>query len=117
MFAPPMDFQRVWSIKNKKGQDFHGWAPIPPADDFVALGHVVTTVRVKPTHETFPAVRVVHKGILRGEPIGKELWSDRGCWGSDDGSVWRMPVRAPRPRVAVNHPSCIFARLQSTPTR
>ena len=89
MLAKPASYELEWAKKRGK-KHFYGWRAIPPSPDFAALGHVVTTSKNAPELQQY---RCVHKALLMPKSLNKmqQLWTDKGSWMGDDGSLWRAP--------------------------
>jgi hypothetical protein len=89
MLACVEKYELEW-LKKRGKKHFYGWRPIPPSPDFVALGHIVTTNKSPPD---LPQFRCVHRGLLMARSMRRQrqLWTDKGSWVGDDGSLWHAP--------------------------
>ena len=82
----PQRFHQVWGIQTGT-QHLFVWEPIPPSQQYVALGMVATT------SEDPPPVRSVHcvprEWCEPAPGLTKMLWSDAGSSGKP-GSLWAV---------------------------
>jgi hypothetical protein len=82
----PSRFHRVWGIQTGNSPLFV-WEPIPPSEEFIALGMVATLT------EEPPAVRSVHcvprEWCDQAMDLNKMIWSDAGASGKP-GSLWAV---------------------------
>ena len=83
LFPHPARFHQVWS-EPRAATPFFAWEPVPPSDDYVAMGMVATTSETAPSVE---CVRCVLKSFTKAATIRPaSLWQDSGAGRS--GSVW-----------------------------
>ena len=84
-FTPhPVRFHQKWN-QQKGEKPLYAWEPIPPTDDFVALGMVITTSDTAPPVE---CVRVVpRKWTKKSLVVPRLVWNDAGT-GGRPGSIW-----------------------------
>lgn len=80
----PQRFHRVWSVQTGSHPLFV-WEPVPPNEQFVALGMIATQT------EEPPPARFVHcvprSWVEPGPELNKLIWSDAGSSGKP-GSLW-----------------------------
>jgi hypothetical protein len=83
-FPPPKRFHQVWST-NRKGKPLYAWSPVPPSEEFVALGMVFTTVDSPPPLDSAccVALRVLQVSAFKPQLV----WTDKGSTGRP-GSCW-----------------------------
>ena len=79
----PARFRLVWSLTHGSNP-FYAWEPIPPSDQFVALGFVGTT---KDTPPDVRAMRCVCKDWVRESQYVHKIWDDSGT-GGRVGGIW-----------------------------
>jgi len=80
----PAMFREVWNQLSGQ-QHLHIWRPVPPNDNFVALGMVATTSAEQPSVES---VRCVPKSWCRpAAKAPRHIWDDAGS-GGREGSIW-----------------------------
>ena len=85
LFPHPQRFKQVWSIQTGSEPLFI-WRPVPPSDEYVALGMVATKVEDPPP--SCKSVHCVPASWVEAEPdMMKMLWSDEGASGKP-GSLW-----------------------------
>jgi len=83
-FLPrPARFRLAWSLTHGSNP-FYAWEPIPPSDDFVAMGFVGTTSDNPPDVRV---MRCVPKSWLRESSFVHKVWDDSGS-GGREGSIW-----------------------------
>jgi Ca2+-binding EF-hand superfamily protein len=83
-FLPrPARYRLVWSITTG-ANPFYAWEPVPPSDDFVALGCVGTKTDKPPDVRM---MRCVCKHWCTESKIVKSIWNDSGS-GGREGSIW-----------------------------
>lgn len=83
-FLPrPARYRLVWSITTG-ANPFYAWEPIPPSDDFVALGCIGTKTDKPPDVRM---MRCVCKHWCEESKIVKNIWNDSGS-GGREGSIW-----------------------------
>lgn len=83
-FLPrPARFRLVWSLTHGSNP-FYAWEPIPPSDEFVAMGFIGTTTDNAPDVRK---MRCVSKSWLRESSFVHKVWDDSGS-GGRDGSIW-----------------------------
>ena len=74
----PINYELIWSNKNKRGTNFWIWRPIAPTN-FTALGDIVTFDENKPLTGNNAPIRCVPSDITtRIYPTTKVLWSSTG---------------------------------------
>jgi len=86
VFPHPVRFVHVWASTHTE-KPVHGWRPVPPSKDFVALGMVATTEEDPPE---LSIVRCVPRRwciLSRDAPALK--WNDAGL-GGRRGSMWTV---------------------------
>lgn len=83
-FMPrPARFRLAWSLTHGNNP-FYAWEPIPPSDQFVAMGYVGTTSDNPPDVRI---MRCVSKDWLVHSKLVRKVWDDSGS-GGREGSVW-----------------------------
>mmetsp|Transcript_26609 Transcript_26609/g.55769 ORF Transcript_26609/g.55769 Transcript_26609/m.55769 type:complete len:610 (-) Transcript_26609:52-1881(-) len=83
-FLPrPARYRLVWSI-TQGANPFYAWEPVPPSDDFVALGCIGTKTDKPPDVRM---MRCVCKHWLTETKVLKSIWNDSGS-GGREGSIW-----------------------------
>jgi Ca2+-binding EF-hand superfamily protein len=83
-FLPrPARYRLVWSITTG-ANPFYAWEPVPPSDDFVALGCIGTKTDKPPDVRM---MRCVCKHWCTESKIVKSIWNDSGS-GGREGSIW-----------------------------
>ena len=84
-FPHPQRFHQVWSVQTGS-QPLFIWEPVPPSDDYVALGMIATLSEATP-----PSVKSVHcvprEWVDPSVQDMKMLWGDAGASGKP-GSLW-----------------------------
>ena len=87
-YAPhPWQYRRVWEKRVDKGQSVYAWVPVPPGEQYVALGMLYTTTADQPPPE---AMRCMHRSWCReSQTPPVEVWNDRGL-GGKPGSLWTV---------------------------
>lgn len=88
--AAPVGFEQIWSDAGS-GADWDGslWKPIPPSDDYLALGHIAQRGNSTNDIPVVPYLRCVHKSlVVVGKASDKPVWSDKGSGAREDVSVW-----------------------------
>jgi hypothetical protein len=81
----PVRFRQVWNCHYGKGQALFVWKPVPPSQDFVALGMVATLTDEPPSVEDVHCVPKRWTLPARIKP--RLVWSNTGM-GGKPGSVW-----------------------------
>jgi Ca2+-binding EF-hand superfamily protein len=79
----PARFRLAWSLTHGSNP-FYAWEPVPPSDDFVALGFVGSKVDQQPDVK---AMRCVPRSWCVESSFMKKLWDDSGSSGRA-GSIW-----------------------------
>mmetsp|Transcript_23985 Transcript_23985/g.23023 ORF Transcript_23985/g.23023 Transcript_23985/m.23023 type:complete len:612 (+) Transcript_23985:2409-4244(+) len=79
----PARFRLVWSVTHGSNP-FYAWEPIPPTDEFVAMGMIGTT---KDTPPDVRVMRCVSKSWLKESDYVHSIWDDSGS-GGREGSIW-----------------------------
>ena len=83
-FLPrPARYRLVWSI-TQGANPFYAWEPIPPSDDFVALGYIGTKTEKPPDVRM---MRCVCKHWCTESKNLRSIWNDSGS-GGREGSMW-----------------------------
>jgi len=83
-FLPrPARFRLAWSLTHGSNP-FYAWEPIPPSDNFVAMGYVGTNSENPPD---LRVMRCVCKDWLKQSTFVQKVWDDSGS-GGREGSVW-----------------------------
>mmetsp|Transcript_25378 Transcript_25378/g.37606 ORF Transcript_25378/g.37606 Transcript_25378/m.37606 type:complete len:717 (+) Transcript_25378:1050-3200(+) len=83
-FMPrPARFRLAWSLTHGNNP-FYAWEPIPPSEQFVAMGFVGTTTENPPDVRM---MRCVCKDFLMKSNFVKKVWDDSGS-GGREGSIW-----------------------------
>lgn len=83
-FLPrPARYRLVWSI-TQGANPFYAWEPVPPSDDFVALGCIGTKTDKPPDVRM---MRCVCKHWCMETSVLKSVWNDSGS-GGREGSIW-----------------------------
>ncbi len=80
----PVKYHQVWH-QELGNQPFYAWKPIPPSDEFVALGMIGTTSPEEPSVELVRCVPRQWVVPTKFEP--RLVWNDSGA-GGKKGSVW-----------------------------
>jgi len=79
----PARYRLVWSITHGVNP-FYAWEPVPPSDDFVAMGCVGTKTDKPPDVRL---MRCVCKHWVTESKVLKSIWNDSGS-GGREGSIW-----------------------------
>merc|ERR1712127_552425 len=79
----PARFRLAWSVSHGNNS-LYAWEPIPPGDNFAAMGFVATTTDKPPDVRT---MRCVTKDWLTGSRCVNKVWDDSGS-GGREGSIW-----------------------------
>ena len=79
----PARYRLVWSITTG-ANPFYAWEPVPPSDDYVALGFVGTKSEKPPDVRM---MRCVCKHWCTESKQLKSIWNDSGS-GGREGSIW-----------------------------
>lgn len=79
----PARYRLVWSI-TQGANPFYAWEPVPPSDDFVALGCIGTKTDKPPDVRM---MRCVCKHWCTESKHLKSIWNDSGS-GGREGSIW-----------------------------
>jgi len=75
----------VWSLDHGKNK-FYAWEPIPPSDEFVALGMVGSKTEDPPKVN---CVRCVPREWVKNSETCEGIWNDSGA-GGRSGSIWTI---------------------------
>ena len=86
VFPHPIRFVHVWASTHTE-KPIHGWRPVPPSKDFVALGMVATTEEDPPDLNIVRCVPRRWCTISRDPPALQ--WNDAGL-GGRRGSMWTV---------------------------
>ncbi|MCP4622639.1 MAG: Vps62-related protein [bacterium] len=88
LLVAPVDYEKIWG-DHGTGSDMDGsfWRPIPPSEDYVAMGAVAQTGYGKPSLDQ---VRCVHKDLVVTGTVGDRIWYDKDTGGNTDFSSWQM---------------------------
>jgi Ca2+-binding EF-hand superfamily protein len=85
-FCPhPARFRLAWSLEHGKNP-FYGWEPVPPSEEFVALGFVGTKTKDQPVVKI---MRCVPRSWVKESTFVKKIWDDSGAAGRA-GSIWLL---------------------------
>ncbi|MBZ4416155.1 Vps62-related protein [Myxococcus sp. RHST-1-4] len=100
---PPKDFQFIWNDAGS-GADEDGscWRPVPPSQDYVALGDVFVRGHDKPKGTQ---VMCVHKSLVFEAVVGTRIWIDAGSGADRDFGAWQLDVS----RAFRDTPDGVFA--------
>lgn len=79
----PARFRLAWSLTHGSNP-FYAWEPVPPSDEFVALGFIGTSSETPPDVK---CMRCVAKAWCRESTFVKKIWDDTGS-GGREGSIW-----------------------------
>jgi Vacuolar protein sorting-associated protein 62 len=79
----PARFRQAWSITHGSNP-FYAWEPVPPADEFVALGFVGTKTDAQPDVKS---IRCVPRDWCKETGFMQKIWDDSGSSGRQ-GSIW-----------------------------
>jgi len=83
-FMPrPARFRLIWSI-TIGSNPFYAWEPVPPSDNFVAMGHIGTTTDKEPDVKL---MRCICKHWVKESTLVKSIWDDSGS-GGREASIW-----------------------------
>lgn len=83
-FLPhPARYRLAWSLTHGSNP-FFAWEPVPPSDEFVALGYIGSKSETEPNTK---AMRCVPRAWCRETTYLKKVWDDSGSSGRA-GSVW-----------------------------
>uniref|UniRef100_A0A6V2M4H7 ubiquitinyl hydrolase 1 n=1 Tax=Ditylum brightwellii TaxID=49249 RepID=A0A6V2M4H7_9STRA len=83
-FMPrPARFRLIWSITSGSNP-FYAWEPVPPSDNFVAMGHIGTTTDKEPDVKL---MRCICKHWVKESTLVKSIWDDSGS-GGREASIW-----------------------------
>lgn len=85
LFPHPARFHQVWS-EPRAATPFFTWEPVPPSDEFVAMGMVASNSETPPPVE---CVRCVPRKFTKESEVrAATIWQDSGAGRS--GSVWHV---------------------------
>ena len=90
--VPPTSYELVWSDEGSgANKDVSCWRPIPPSDDYVALGVITVEGYEEPaTGETSP-ILCVHKDFVEEATLSTNiLWEDAGSAANTDLRTWKV---------------------------
>jgi Ca2+-binding EF-hand superfamily protein len=79
----PARFRLAWSLTHGSNP-FYAWEPVPPSDEFVALGFIGTTEDKQPSVKS---LRCVPRSWCKESTNLQKIWDDSGSSGRQ-GSVW-----------------------------
>lgn len=79
----PARYRLAWSLTHGSNP-FHAWEPVPPGEDFVALGFIGTKTDQQPSVKL---MRCVPRAWCKESTYLKKIWDDSGSSGRA-GSVW-----------------------------
>jgi hypothetical protein len=83
-FLPyPARFRLAWSLTHGNNH-FYAWEPVPPAEEFVALGFIGSKSDKQPSVKS---MRCVPRSWCKETTFLKKIWDDSGSSGRA-GSVW-----------------------------
>ena len=83
-FLPfPARFRLAWSITHGSNH-FYAWEPVPPGEEFVALGFIGSKIDKQPSVKS---MRCVPRSWCKESTMLKKIWDDSGSSGRA-GSVW-----------------------------
>jgi Ca2+-binding EF-hand superfamily protein len=83
-FLPyPARFRLAWSLTHGSNP-FYAWEPVPPGEEFVALGFIGTKSDKQPSEKS---MRCVPRAWCNESSFLKKIWDDSGSSGRA-GSVW-----------------------------
>lgn len=86
--AHPKDWVEVWNDDGAKAnKDGSCWAPVPPSDNYVALGHLFVKGYAKPP---LSAAVCVRRDLTAPGTIGSAIWDDQGSKAKKDVGVWSI---------------------------
>lgn len=88
--AAPIGYEQIWSDSGS-GADWDGsiWKPIPPSDDYIAVGHIAQRGNSKNNIPVVPYLRCVHKSLVTvGTASEQPVWEDKNSGASGDVSIW-----------------------------
>lgn len=79
----PARFRLAWSLTHGSNP-FYAWEPVPPGDEFVALGFVGTKEEKEPDVKS---IRCVARSWCKESGFLRKIWDDSGSSGRQ-GSIW-----------------------------
>jgi hypothetical protein len=79
----PARFRLAWSLTHGSNP-FYAWEPVPPGEEFVALGFIGTTSEKPPDVK---CMRCVCKEWCKESTYVHKIWDDSGS-GGREGSIW-----------------------------
>ena len=79
----PARFRLAWSLTHGSNP-FYAWEPVPPSEEYVALGFIGTTTDKPPDVQM---MRCVCKDWVRESTFVHSIWNDSGS-GGREGSIW-----------------------------
>jgi Ca2+-binding EF-hand superfamily protein len=83
-FLPhPARFRQAWSLTHGSNP-FYAWEPVPPSDEFVALGFIGTK---KDKHPDLTCMRCIPRSWCKESTYLEKVWDDSGAAGRA-GSIW-----------------------------
>lgn len=80
--AIPIDFKQYWEQPARSGDKMIVWKAIPPNEDYIAVGYVITINSQRPK-DIHRQLRCLHKSYLNECKSGKQIWNDSGTGGKD----------------------------------
>ena len=107
----PVRFQKIWG-KDEGKNSVYFWRGVPPTNDYVTLGSVVTTTDEPPAVET---IRCVPRQWCTSTPLRPvKVWDDTGMSGRP-GSLWEVnSLKLMVATVGHEPPEGPFWEIQST---
>lgn len=94
--AFPKDYEKIWDDEDSGAKrDGSCWRPIPPSDDYVAMGDVF--VKGHGTKPAFNDVVCVRRDLTHLAIANEFIWNDRHAGSRRDFGAWRI---APPPDYA-----------------
>jgi Ca2+-binding EF-hand superfamily protein len=79
----PARFRLAWSLTHGSNP-FYAWEPVPPSDDFVALGFIGSKSEKQPSVKS---LRCVPRSWCKESTYLQKIWDDSGSSGRQ-GSIW-----------------------------
>jgi len=119
-FPHPLRFRRIWAMQaaaalKSRVQPLHVWQAVPPNDDFVAIGMIVTTSDVEPQPGSMRCVPKWWVEQASRDEVGL-LWTDAGMGGSR-ATFWVQKSQAtPFFRVTTGADALVTPDIDFVPT-
>lgn len=79
----PARFRLAWSVTHGSNP-FYAWEPVPPGDEFVALGFIGSKIEKQPN---VTCMRCVPRDWCKPSGYLAKIWDDSGS-GGRQGSIW-----------------------------